>query len=339
MDSRIRAHGSSMSTGGTVEAWVRFGAVWAAVSLLPSAVVPLIVLVNEHRCYLASAGLAIAVAGCAGLLLARSRWLSALAVSVWATIAIGLTVERGEAWVDEVSLWRDAARQGPLMVKPHLRLGDALARAGHVEEAERSYLAALELRPAHVGSRNNLGLLYMQSGRTREAAAQFRALLEYSPDAFEPRMNLAGLLLREGAWTEAKSAYEAALRYDDTAGVAQGRLGYIALKWESEPARALEHYHRALSLVQGREERASVLVGRGAALRALGRHGEAESTLRQAVREDDRCVDAWYNLGNLLEATGRRAPALEAFRRVLEIEPRGSLSAPARARMERLAEK
>ena len=333
-----RTPGTMRPTGAAISAisWARFGAAWAALTLLPSAVVPLIVLVNEHRCYLASAGAAIAIAACAGIILSR-RALSVAAIAAWAVIAISLTVERGEAWVDEASLWRDATAKGPLMVKPHLRLADALEAAGDVVGAERSYRRAIELRPAHVSSRNNLGRLLMRSGRGEEAEEQFRILLTTSPDAVAARLNLAGLLLRRGMWQLAKAEYEAALRHGDTNGAAQGRLGYIALQHEAEPARALDYYDRGLSVVEENAERGRLLVGKGVALRALGQDVEAERAYRRALEANDHDVNAWFNLGNVLRDTGRPQQALTAFRRVVEFEPDGSLAAPAGQRIEQLS--
>ncbi len=314
--------------------WVRFGVSWAAITLLPSAIVPLIVLVNEHRCYLASAGAAIVIAGCLGRMHSR-RAVTMAIVSVWVAVAISLTVARGEVWKDEVSLWLDATVKAPLMVKPHLRLADALEKTGAPDEAEQSYRRAIKLRPAHVSSRNNLGHLLMRAGRSREAEEQFRVLLSYSPDSIPVRLNLASLLLRQGRWRLAKDEYEAVVRYEDTDGVAHGRLGYIALQHEADPAHALDHYKQAIALA-GSSDRSRFLVGKGAAHRALGQFSEAERSYRQALVADENSVDGWFNLGNVLRDLMRPSDAINAFRRVLEIEPNGALAARANEQIARL---
>jgi hypothetical protein len=133
-DSRARA-GKSSSPARVLTAipdagsWARFGVVWSAISLLPAAVVPLIALVNEHRCYLASAGAAIVIVGVAAPMFSR-RLLSVVTLGARVVIAISLTLTRGEVWNDEISLWRDATLEGPLMVKPHVRLAAALGEIG-----------------------------------------------------------------------------------------------------------------------------------------------------------------------------------------------------------------
>ncbi len=314
--------------------WVRFGVVWAAITLLPSAIVPLIVLVNEHRCYLASAGAATVIAGCLAGLRSRQGPVTVI-VCIWVAVAVCLTVAREEVWKDEVSLWRDATAKGPLMVKPHQRLAVALERAGAVDEAEQFYRKAIELRPAHVSSRNNLGHLLMRAGRSAEAEQQFRVLLGYSPDSIPVRLNLASLLLRQGKWQPAKEEYEAVLRYGDADGFAHGRLGYIALQHQADPARALDYYKQGIALA-GSGDRGRLLVGKGAAYRALGQFSEAERSYRQALVADENSVDVWFNLGNVLRDLMRPSDAIEAFRRVVEIEPNGSLAARAKEQIARL---
>ena len=299
--------------------------------------VPLIVLVNEHRCYLASAGAAIALAPCLGRMLEQRRLLTVVSVAAWVAVAIALTVDRGNAWKDEVALWRDAAEKGPLMVKPHLRLADALERAGEVAGSERSYRRAIELRPAHVGSRNNLGLLLMRTGRISEAEEQFRTVLFHSPDSVPARLNLASLLLRQGKWQLARREYERALLHGDTGGVAQGRLGYIALQHQADPSAALERYNIGLA-VAGAEDRDKLLVGKGAAQRALGQYSAAEHSYRQALELDGASVEAWFNLGNVLRDLERPTDAARAFRQVVEIDPNGTLALRAKRQIDDMAD-
>jgi tetratricopeptide (TPR) repeat protein len=177
----------------------------------------------------------------------------------------------------------------------------------------------------------------MQAGRTAEAAEQFRTLLVASPDVVPARLGLASLLLLQGRWQQAKVEYEVALRHGDTDGLAQGRLGYIVLHHEADPGGALNYYNEGVAVAGAAAERASLWVGRGVALRALGQDAAAERSYQQALMADSQHVEAWFNLGNLLRDSGRRPEAMEAYRRVLEFEPEGSLAPLASARIEQLA--
>ena len=164
--------------GSLVALWIyggsrllKFAGWWWMMLLLPSALVPLIVLVNEHRVYLAGMGLCL-VGAWAISRLPRRGGVALISSVAYVLILASVSNQRTAVWADELTLWRDAAEKGPLMVKPHLRLGDALVDAARKEgspshrsellsRAEQSYLRALELRSQHPGALNNLGSLYL----------------------------------------------------------------------------------------------------------------------------------------------------------------------------------
>ncbi|MEW6756012.1 MAG: tetratricopeptide repeat protein, partial [Candidatus Latescibacterota bacterium] len=264
------------------------------------------------RLYLASAGVSLAVAWClAHLLRTRRPGIAWGVVGVYTTVLAVVTAERVPVWTDELTLWQDAAPRAPLMLKPQLRLGDALAERGRAEEAEAAYLHAVALRPQHPGVRNNLGLLYARQGRLAPAEEQFRAALGASPRMVPARLNLAGLLLRQGRWQEAEAQCDTALQAEDTQGAAQKQLAQIALRFRGDPTRALAYYDEALQLPLGAGSDA--WCGRGVALRALGRAREAEESYRRALALDPRHAESWLNLGNLLRDGAQAEAASQAY--------------------------
>lgn len=299
----------------------RFAGAWVLLLLLPTALVPLVVLVNEHRLYLAIFGFSLALAWAFGELAPRRRPVAWGAFGLYNIMLALLILERSQAWVDELSLWQDAAHKAPLMLKPHLRLGDALAGQGRLAEAEAEYLRAVALRPQHPGARNNLGSLYMKQSRLAEAQAQFAALLQSSPDNIPARLNLGAVLLAQEQWQEAAEQYRQALALGEGEGEAEEKLGLIALKYQGLPEQALDHFDRALA----RRRHPQLLVLRGVALRALQRSAEAEVAYRQALSLDAGCLEAWFNLGNLCAEGGDRPGATEAYRQVVQLAPGSEL--------------
>lgn len=299
----------------------RFAGAWAILLLLPAALVPLVVLVNEHRLYLAGIGFALSLAWALGQLAGRRGPVAWGAIGVYYIVLALLVLQRSVAWVDELSLWQDAARHAPLMLKPHLRLADALAAQGRLAEAEAAYLQALALRPQHPGARNNLGSLYMKQGRLPEAEAQFAALLQSSPDNIPARLNLGAVQMAQGQWQEAALQYRQALAAGEAGGEAEEKLGLIALNYQQDPYQALGHFDRALA----RHRHPQLLVLRGVALRALQRPAEAEEAYRQALSLDAGSLEAWFNLGNLCAAQGDRSGAAAAYRQVVQLAPASGL--------------
>jgi tetratricopeptide (TPR) repeat protein len=301
--------------------WMALAAGWWVLLLIPTTLIPLIVLVNEHRLYMAALGVLLPIAVCL-VRLEKSRNQKRLRMATWAlagyTIVLALlTMQRTGDWADEITLWSDSAAKSPQMLRPHLRLADGLSRAGDKRGAEASYLRAIALRPQHPGALNNLGLLYRELHRDAEAELQFRALLSVSADSVPARLNLAELLLQRGAWQAADAQYDTVLRYEHTDGRAQIRRGQIALRYGADAAVALKHFDDAIA--NGADGEVAAHVGRGIALRKLGDNDLARAAYLRAVGLAPERSDVWYNLGNLHLDRGDFAPAIDAYQRVIDI--------------------
>ena len=304
--------------------WMVLAAAWWGLLLLPTTVVPLIVLVNEHRLYMASLGVILPMAVCLGRLgggrVEGRVPMATCGLAVYTMTLALLTMGRTLDWQSEVTLWRDAAAKSPQMLRPHLRLADALAGDEAYEAAEAAYLRAIELRPHHPASRNNLGRLYRHLGRVDEAQTQFLTLLAVSPDNVPSRLNLAEIELQRGRWEAADAHYDSALIYDDTKGRAQVRRGQIELRYRGDAGVALDHFDAAIAAIAaGAAGDPDAHVGRGVALRKLGHEDQALLAYRRATALAPGRSDIWYNVGNLHLARGEIAQAINAFERVIHI--------------------
>jgi len=65
---------------------------------------------------------------------------------------------------------------------------------------------------------------------------------------------------------------------------------------------------------------AEVRTGIGSAYLALGRLGQAEELLREAIEQDETVPEAWNNLGVVLMEKGEVAEAAQVFRRAFAID-------------------
>lgn len=65
---------------------------------------------------------------------------------------------------------------------------------------------------------------------------------------------------------------------------------------------------------------ADILAGIGSANLGLGRLGQAEGNLREALEEDDSQPEAWNNLGVVLMEQGETAEAAQIFRRAYALD-------------------
>lgn len=150
--------------------------------------------------------------------------------------------------------------------------------------------------------RNALGVLYLQLGRPDMALAEFRKAVELDDGFAEAVMN-AGIAQAEMAqWEEAVATYRKA----------------VALPTLPAPNVAYQNL--------------------GLALYHLKRYREAEEALRFAIGLDPQMAAAFYNLGLVLAAEGRKDDAKAAFQRVRDMAPQSPFGRAAEERLKALAE-
>ncbi|MDY7095138.1 MAG: tetratricopeptide repeat protein [Acidobacteriota bacterium] len=97
-----------------------------------------------------------------------------------------------------------------------INLGQALLRAGRVDDGLTEYDALLQREPGIPLALFGRGLAHSLAGDNAAAIADFRAAAEADPRYLEARLNLAQLLRTEGRLEEALESYQAAIELDST---------------------------------------------------------------------------------------------------------------------------
>lgn len=212
---------------------VAFGIVWYFAAIAPSSsVVALREGMAEHRAYLASAGLVLAMAGVAVRATAGKRrivprFAHASALAVVCVVLGGLTVARNEVWGDPARLWREAVVHAADMWEPHYALADVLRESGDCEGAVKEYQAVVRMRPHHRDAHTNLGICLARLNRLEEAERAFTAALEIDPSFPRGYTNLASLALVAGDPGRARELYEQAIEIDARNVLARMQLARI----------------------------------------------------------------------------------------------------------------
>ena len=326
----------------------RFFLAWALLGLVPTLLVPLNVLVNEHRLYLPLAGLALGVgawwrvAGRASL-----RWPGLACLVIWG----GLVVQRNDQWRDESSRWQAAAATSPHMARVHVHLGNAQRDGGRLAEARQAYARALELDAANRSARTNLANLYFEAAQIDSArrlhyldfaARQYEEILAHDPEYREALNNLGSARMALGDYTEAQRVWQRAISLHPNHAEAHFNMGLLQLRM-GRPEAAIPHFDRALAL----GEDAEIHRERGHALVGLQRLPEAALSYRNAARLAPGDIASRYNraevllvLGESDLARGRQQEGLarwgEAERALLEVLHLAPGHARARIKLEQL---
>jgi protein O-mannosyl-transferase len=184
-------------------AWMcSFGLVWFLLLLLPGAVLTVLNQgepMAEHRVYLASCGLFLAIGDAVGRSsawferLGLRPWVPRVAIGLVLVSCLGLTVTRNQVWSSPVSLWGEAVDLAPEHFRPRLLLGEALEDSGRRSEAADEYRTAIRLQPSDPTGHIKLGQLLARTGQIQAAREQFQLVLAADPQNEHAHQSLAML--------------------------------------------------------------------------------------------------------------------------------------------------
>ncbi|MCG8531615.1 MAG: tetratricopeptide repeat protein, partial [Desulfovibrionales bacterium] len=140
---------------------------WYIISIsLESSIIPLH-LVYEHRNYVPSAFIFLAMAFYSFHFLKNIKRFALLMVSLFFLLCMA-TFARNSVWKTEISLWKDVYSKAPGNHKVVFNYGGALYRGGFLEEGIKKYREALRLEPLYYDARHDLGNALMDSGNYLE---------------------------------------------------------------------------------------------------------------------------------------------------------------------------
>lgn len=220
---------------------------------ISSGLVPLPDFKADHRAYLPSIGIIIAVAclldhirlRAAGP--ARVAFVGALCV---AGVALGcITVQRNEIWRDGISLWSDAAAKSPGKWRIWNNLGASYGRAGRLEESADAFRRAVELWPESLTIRQNLATTLGWLGRWREVldVLLFEGKWKEKTLPVNSRYHVALARHHLGQGRDALAALEDVVRRAPWHAQAHHLLGTMLLQ-SGHHVRALRHLREAARL-------------------------------------------------------------------------------------------
>ena len=215
-----------------------YGVAWYLLNLvIESTVVPL-ELIFEHRLYLSSVGLIIALSGLLGNLVAkvsarlpegetqRAGW--ALFCILWAMLSVACFI-RNEAWQSRLAIYADAVGKAPEHPRAHANLASALVRAKQFEAGiAEGELAISKMQPGfekYFVATAAILTGYLGLGRYEEAITRGAALIEGAPPgsdaasaphvflALAEAYRLSGDLAQ--AYSKAATAFDISMRLPD----------------------------------------------------------------------------------------------------------------------------
>jgi len=244
---------------------------WAYLCVLPSTLIPLNVVMNEHRMYLPG----IAVALLAGAALARvwqvlgeqqGRGFATAAVALPLCLFAALAADRSREWRDDHTLWQSAALRSPLSSRAHMHVGSAHHLNSQTLEAEDSlaeldralaaYARADELHPRWYDLQLNLGGAWLARGRLTQETRDFEQALDayrsagaiVGEDKPRPRFLQAAALTELRRYDDAVAMLVALDEADDDVTTIYDDAIARAYRKKGDRAAAMRHMMRVIEI-------------------------------------------------------------------------------------------
>lgn len=165
----------------------------------------------------------------------RALTLDPARLGTYLSLAQSLRVQdRHEETVESYRNWLALASPGaPERAGVFNNLGNALRRAGHIEEAIASFQRGLLIKPEWADLNTNLGYASLQQRKLDNAEQSFRTAVRLDPDHVDAHVGLAMTLLTQGSLQEGFAEYEWRWRLPQLRPTVRT---FEQPQWQGEPA-------------------------------------------------------------------------------------------------------
>ncbi len=334
---------------------IGFGTLWFFIALsVESSVIPIVDVIFEHRMYLPSAGLFIALT--TAIFVVINRW-KAYAKGVTAMLVFiiivltGATYARNSVWKDELTLWHDVVNKSPNKARGYIHLGSAYRDQGFSDRAIEYYQfsikldpyypvahnnlgialrskglnekaiehlqIAISLKPDYPDAHNNLGLVYESQGLIEKAIEELQIAISLKPNNPDAHTNLAVTYIKQGRFDDALNEAREAVWLDANNADAYNNLSTVYRKL-GRHGEAMEAAKQAIKVKPGYAVPYNNL---GLVYSETGQFNKAIDALNNAVNLDHNYTEAYSNLGALYLTLGKYHDAIDAFKKAVEINP------------------
>ena len=207
-----------------------------------------------------------------------------------------------------------AAPENPEVIEA---VGRALLNLDRLEEAEASFLDALELDPEWVAPRMGLALVALRRDEPFKIVHHLERAIEADPEYPDAYVELGRYYCSMAEPALAKAPFERwTARHPEDADmlINAGLTAFDAADY----AQALEFFERAVEVASGEEQKNGARTFRANTLDMLGRYEEAVEAYEEVIAGTPEWWEAHANLGICHARNGRPERAEAAFRRGLE---------------------
>jgi tetratricopeptide (TPR) repeat protein len=324
---------------------------WIIISYFPYFLLTSQEIIREYTLYLPSIAMTLGVASGLRYIFTQYRKWAYPAMTFLIILLSILTIERNSAWLNDISLWKDAVKKSPKKARPHGNLSYAYLFHNDLEMAIEEARRTIEIDPQEWRGMVALGKAFKKKGNLIMAAQEFKRAIRINPNAHEAWEEL-GLVLREFGREDAILCLEKAVElkpdsyiYKNNLGLAYYDIGkydisesifHDALRLDPGNPRilanignvksrkglhkeALHYYNEALARDPSMKE---LWKGIAMSYYFLGEHNKARDYLMKIVEVDPYDRETFENLGTTFLRMGKFDDAIKAYHRALNLDPK-----------------
>jgi tetratricopeptide (TPR) repeat protein len=291
---------------------IGFGLLWFLITLMPTSLLPLAEVMNDHRTFLPYIGLVIGMAGAVSLLINRAvKFAVPARIAVTCAVVLLLcanayaTFQRNKVWKTEETLWHDVVLKSPRNGRGLMNYGNTLMAKGDYAGALDYYHRALQLTPQYSVLLINLAIAEDATKQSAAAEQHFKEALRFAPTSPDSYTYYARYLLSNSRADEARAFLQSALELSPTDVNARDLLARANGQSVDQPTTQTPEFYLGLSLQLYREER----------------YAESIAASRVALTRRPNYAEAWNNIGAAYNKLGNYEKAADAFEEALRLKP------------------
>jgi tetratricopeptide (TPR) repeat protein len=302
---------------------ISYGIFWFFINLsLESSVIPLYNIIFEHRMYLPSIGVFLAISTFLFMVFKRygEKQKEKVFFSLLTIIVVLLTLSsyvRNSIWKSETSLWQDVLSKNPNHDMAYSDLGHIYYSQGLLEKAMENYQTAIKINPDNAIAYNNIGIVYASKGFFQKAIDYFQTALKIDPELSYSYNNLGNIYRSQGLIDKAIGQYETAINLDPAYSEAHNNLGK-AYAYKGLYDKAKEYFKIAIKLDPNYSDAYFAL---GVVYHFQGLKDKAAENYIKAIRFKPDWDKPHFNLGRIYFDSGYTEKARREFEKVLQINP------------------
>jgi tetratricopeptide (TPR) repeat protein len=227
-----------------------------------------------------------------------------------------LQFAKGDPAAAELAL-RKATATDPKSVPARLALANFYWATNRKDKTEEALKAALALEPNNLLANRALALFYIGAGRAREAEQPLKTIADAAP-GFEGRLQLADYYAAQQRPAEAKALLEQIEQ--QPGGLIPAKLRLAAMGFFSGDHAAA--YKLIEDVLQKDPKQLDALVGKARLQAADGKLDDALATARRAAAANASSPQAHYMLGTILEARNQNDEAETSLKEAVRLNQR-----------------